>query len=284
MKRFVVEIPQRSKIIKKLPAAPKTHELVMRRTFRCDDHNPRKKFTVILGATGSGKSTLLESILGQLKWSREVSMHHLMLLMSRNSLDQVQTCETISHSSVLETESQHELFNQSIGTCELTTDLLQLAAGLDTEIGEKGVNLSGGQKARVSMARAVFAARDIYIMDDPLSALDAQVGANLLQYCILGTLANTTRVLATHHVHVAAKADQVICVEAGKVVFSGTYRQYREFACQGVSEEERLDEPPTPVSKSPAASGVASPVSQLPQKQNGPSQLLTRRKLVEAFQ
>ena len=74
----------------------------------------------------------------------------------------------------------------TIQLCELARDLEILQAGDLTEIGEKGINLSGGQKARVSLARAVYADRDIYLMDDPMSALDASVRKQIIENVILG--------------------------------------------------------------------------------------------------
>ena len=86
----------------------------------------------------------------------------------------------------------------TIRMCELERDLEILPAGDLTEIGEKGINLSGGQKARVSLARAVYANTDIYLMDDPISAVDANVRVKLMTNVIQGCLKNKTRILVTH--------------------------------------------------------------------------------------
>jgi ABC-type multidrug transport system fused ATPase/permease subunit len=80
-----------------------------------------------------------------------------------------------------------------------------LPAGDGSEIGEKGINLSGGQKHRVALARAVYAAADVLLLDDPLSAVDAHVGRALFEGCICGTLAGTTRLLVTHQLQVRAR-------------------------------------------------------------------------------
>lgn len=81
--------------------------------------------------------------------------------------------------------------------------LLQiLPAGDASEIGEKGINLSGGQKHRVALARAVYAAADVYLLDDPLSAVDVHVGRHIFEDCICGELAGKTRLLVTHQVQV----------------------------------------------------------------------------------
>ena len=94
-----------------------------------------------------------------------------------------------------------------ITMCELERDLEVLPAGDLTEIGEKGINLSGGQKARISLARAVYANRDIVLMDDPISAVDASVKRKLMTNVILGSLKDKTRVLVTHAIDVLPLAD-----------------------------------------------------------------------------
>lgn len=82
----------------------------------------------------------------------------------------------------------------------LKQDLAALPDGDKTEIGERGINLSGGQKQRVSLARAVYCGSQLYILDDPLSAVDAHVGAHLFQHCILGILKDKTRIFVTNQV------------------------------------------------------------------------------------
>ena len=123
-----------------------------------------------------------------------------------------------------------ERLKEAVRCCQLEADLPLLPKGLSTEIGEKGVNLSGGQKARVSLARAVYADCDVYVLDDPLSALDAHVGERVMRECVCGALARKTRVLATHQVSAAAYADYVVLLQDGRVAFQGTYAAYRQYA------------------------------------------------------
>ena len=93
-----------------------------------------------------------------------------------------------------------------------------LPNGEETEIGEKGINLSGGQKARVSLARAAYSGADIVLMDDSLSAVDAYVGKTLLDTLLLnGPLADKTRVLVTHALHVLDKTDYIYVMDEGKI-------------------------------------------------------------------
>ncbi len=111
-----------------------------------------------------------------------------------------------------------------IKACCLEPDLEMLPNGEQTEIGEKGINLSGGQKARVSLARAAYSGADIVLMDDSLSAVDSHVGKKLLDSCLLrGPLADKTRVLVTHALHVLDKTDYIYVVDEGVIAEQGTY-------------------------------------------------------------
>ena len=92
-------------------------------------------------------------------------------------------------------------------------DFQQLPHGDLTHVGDRGVTLSGGQKARVNLARAVYRKADLYLFDDPLSAVDTHVGQHLFQNCILNYLKGNTRILATHQIHFLPRADTVAVIE-----------------------------------------------------------------------
>jgi len=114
-------------------------------------------------------------------------------------------------------------YNRVIRACQLEHDLTLLEDGDLTDIGEKGINLSGGQKARVSVARAAYADADVVILDDPLSALDPEVAANLFNDCIAGELmAGKTRLLVTNQVQFLTQCDHVIVLRKGEVLENGT--------------------------------------------------------------
>jgi ATP-binding cassette, subfamily C (CFTR/MRP), member 1 len=112
--------------------------------------------------------------------------------------------------------------------CQLERDLEILPAGDTTEIGEKGINLSGGQKARISLARAVYQDSDIILMDDPISALDANVRKKIFKYVFQGVLKEKTRVLVTHAVDFVHLADRIIIMKQGQVSAEGTFDQLKE--------------------------------------------------------
>ena len=123
-----------------------------------------------------------------------------------------------------ETLDEDKLQN-TIELCQLQSDIEVLPGGINTEIGEKGINLSGGQKARVSLARAVYANRDVILMDDPLSALDAKVKRRVFDNLILGHLKDKTRILVTHAVEFLEYADRIVIMEGGKVSHAGTFNE-----------------------------------------------------------
>ena len=104
-------------------------------------------------------------------------------------------------------------------------DLEILPAGDATEIGEKGINLSGGQKARISLARAVYSDKDIVLMDDPISALDANVKKLIFKEVFQGLLLEKTRVLITHAIDFLHLADRLLVIKDGKIQALGTYEE-----------------------------------------------------------
>ncbi|KAG5471343.1 hypothetical protein LSCM1_01424 [Leishmania martiniquensis] len=189
---------------------------------------PRGRLTVVLGPTGSGKSTLLDALIGALTVGRgRVACSRSVAYVPQQPWIMN---ATLRDNVVFFGTPDAAAFERAVRSSQLAADLAMLADGAETEIGEKGINLSGGQKARVSLARAVYADRDVYVLDDPLSALDAHVGERVMRECVCGALAGKTRVLATHQVHAAAYADLVVLLEQGRVAFQGSYAAYREFA------------------------------------------------------
>ncbi|KAL7702961.1 multidrug resistance protein E [Lotmaria passim] len=189
---------------------------------------PRGRLTVVLGPTGSGKSTLLDSLIGALAVTRgRVACSRSVAYVPQQPWIM---SATLRDNVVFFGAADAAAFERAVASSQLAADLALLADGAETEIGERGINLSGGQKARVSLARAVYADRDVYVLDDPLSALDAHVGERVMRECVCGALARKTRVLATHQVSAAAYADYVVLLQDGRVAFQGTYAAYRQYA------------------------------------------------------
>ena len=133
--------------------------------------------------------------------------------------------KTVRDNILFGKDMNEERYNKVIECCQLSTDLKNLEGGDLTEIGEKGVNLSGGQKARVSLARAVYADSDIVLMDDPLSAVDANVKKKIFEKCFMGLLRNKTRMLITHAIDYLRHADRIIIMKDGRISEIGTYQQ-----------------------------------------------------------
>lgn len=102
-----------------------------------------------------------------------------------------------------------ERYHKVVEVCALQRDFEQFPNGDLTLVGERGASLSGGQKARINLARAIYKDADTYLLDDPLSAVDIHVGKHLFEECINGYLANKTRILITHQVYHLKNADQI---------------------------------------------------------------------------
>ena len=151
----------------------------------------------------------------------------------------------------------------ALDVAQLRPDLALLPFGDQTEIGEKGVTLSGGQKQRVSLARLVYADADLCLLDDPLAAVDAHVGAALFEQLLCGALAGKTRVLVTHALSYLPKADLVVVVEQGAIREVGTFSELRakgtdfDALCAahavGVKEAETEKSADTPTAAAAAA-------------------------------
>ncbi|KAI8621103.1 P-loop containing nucleoside triphosphate hydrolase protein [Chytriomyces sp. MP71] len=183
---------------------------------------PRGSLVAIVGATGSGKSSLLSGIAGTMrKTSGQATVYGTVGYCPQEPWI---LSGTIEENVTLLDASLKDKCAAAVEACALAKDLNSFPSGLWTQIGEKGVNLSGGQKARVALARAIARNPDIYILDDPLSALDAHVGKEIFEGTINGpVMKNKTVFLATHLLHVLPKVDHVIVMESGKIVQNGAF-------------------------------------------------------------
>ncbi|KAJ3013406.1 UNVERIFIED_CONTAM: hypothetical protein HDU68_000710, partial [Siphonaria sp. JEL0065] len=181
------------------------------------------KLTAIVGTVGSGKSSLISAI------TREMSLMEGDVKVYGNvALCQQQTwlmSMNVRDNILFGRELNKERLDKVVKVCGLEVDVQQFQHGLDTEIGEKGIALSGGQKARVSLARAVYSDSDIYLFDDPLAALDAHVGKHVFDECIKTSLSGKTRVLVTHQLHVLPHVDHIIVLDKGQIVEQGSYEE-----------------------------------------------------------
>ena len=233
--------------IKKPPPPPTLHELDL--TF------PHSRLSMIAGAVGSGKSSLLCALLGEMNpvKPKEGSAGEDAKEGDKGAADRgeadgaevkldgqagyfSQTAvilnDTLRGNILFGAPMDEERYQQTLHACALLPDLKILPGGDMTQIGEKGINLSGGQKARVSLARACYARASTLLLDDPLSAVDAHVGKHIFRHVLgpQGLLGSTTRVLVTHQTQFLPLADKVVILSDGRVAAQGTYEEVREAA------------------------------------------------------
>ena len=133
--------------------------------------------------------------------------------------------QTIRDNIILSKPFDKQKYVETILACQLEPDLLIMNAGDRTEIGENGINLSGGQKARVSLARAIYQDADIVLMDDPVSALDAKVKAKIFEEVFTGLLKEKTRILVTNAVDFVHLADKIVIMEDGRIQEIGSFKE-----------------------------------------------------------
>ncbi|XP_076311435.1 multidrug resistance-associated protein 1-like isoform X2 [Tachypleus tridentatus] len=189
---------------------------------------PYGALVAIVGQVGSGKSSLLSAILGDMeKLEGRVNVKGTISYVSQQSWIQN---ATIQQNILFGKEMNETHYQQVISSCALGTDLDILPNRDLTEVGEKGINLSGGQKQRICLARSVYNNSDIYILDDPLSAVDSHVGKHIFQNVIgpEGLLKSKTRLLVTHGFSFLPKTDFIIVMKDGFVMESGTYTDLLE--------------------------------------------------------
>ncbi|XP_061222665.1 multidrug resistance-associated protein 1-like isoform X6 [Neopsephotus bourkii] len=186
---------------------------------------PEGSLVAVVGEVGSGKSSFLSAVLGEMeKLEGTAQRRGSVAYASQQAWIQNGTLQE----NILFGANLHRPYYELVlESCALLPDLEQLPNGDQTEIGERGVNISGGQKQRVSLARAVYSNADLYLLDDPLSAVDVHVGKHLFEKIIgpSGLLKNKTRILVTHNVTFLPHTDLIIVMEEGRISQMGTYQE-----------------------------------------------------------
>ncbi|KAH9246439.1 hypothetical protein BASA81_016031 [Batrachochytrium salamandrivorans] len=178
---------------------------------------------VVVGPVGSGKSSFLSGIIGEMRCrSGALDIYGSLGYCSQQAWI---LTETIQGNIMFNSPLNQTRLDAVIKASCLSNDLHQFPSGRMTQIGEKGVNLSGGQKARVSLARAMYQDCDTYLLDDPISALDAHVGAEVFDLSIKKMLKGKTVVLVTHQLHFLPEADHVIVMGNGTIAEQGTFTE-----------------------------------------------------------
>uniref|UniRef100_A0A669DN99 ATP-binding cassette, sub-family C (CFTR/MRP), member 2 n=1 Tax=Oreochromis niloticus TaxID=8128 RepID=A0A669DN99_ORENI len=185
------------------------------------------QLVAVVGAVGSGKSSLMSALLGEMHSTKGfINIMGSLAFVPQQAWIQN---ATLKDNILFGSPHEEENFKKVIQACALAPDLELLPGGDLTEIGEKGINLSGGQKQRVSLARAVYSQADIYLLDDPLSAVDSHVGKHLFENVIgpNGILKNKTRILVTHGISFLPYVDKIVVLENGVISEVGSYENLR---------------------------------------------------------
>ncbi|KAK2956863.1 Multidrug resistance-associated protein [Blattamonas nauphoetae] len=218
--------------------------------------------TMVVGHVGSGKSSFGSAILGDMDCVEgEVRMEGRPAYCSQAAWI---INDTIRGNITFGLPFDEERYRRVVKACALEHDFADLAAGDETAIGERGVNLSGGQKARIQLARAVYSQREVYILDDPLSAVDTHVGKHLMEQCIKGLLKGKTIVLMTNQTHHKKEADQIVVIDKGTATVTQSH---------DLTDKDNMDYNP-PAEPAPAPSPTPIPA------QVGTTAALTSKKLI----
>uniref|UniRef100_A0AAQ5ZWD7 ATP-binding cassette, sub-family C (CFTR/MRP), member 12 n=1 Tax=Amphiprion ocellaris TaxID=80972 RepID=A0AAQ5ZWD7_AMPOC len=182
---------------------------------------PKGNLLGVCGNVGSGKSSLISCILEQ--------MHLLQgSVTADGTFAYVSQQAWIFHGTVQENILMGQPLDQAkydrvVDVCSLRADLKILPYGDQTEIGERGLNLSGGQKQRISLARAVYSDKDIFLLDDPLSAVDAHVGKHIFEECVKKELQGKSIILVTHQLQYLEFCDDILVLEDGEILEAGNH-------------------------------------------------------------
>uniref|UniRef100_M4ACX3 Canalicular multispecific organic anion transporter 2 n=1 Tax=Xiphophorus maculatus TaxID=8083 RepID=M4ACX3_XIPMA len=214
---------------------------------------PQGSLVAVVGHVGCGKSSLISALLGDMeKVEGEVCV--------RGSVAYVPQQAWIQNATLRDNILFGKSFNESkyrrvLDACALTPDLEVLPGGDMTEIGEKGINLSGGQRQRVSLARALYSDSEVYLLDDPLSAVDAHVSKHIFDNLIgpEGVLKGKTRILVTHGISFLPQVDNIVVMVEGRVSEMGSYQELlnqngafaeflRNYALEDIVEEDEATE------------------------------------------
>ncbi|KAL0132723.1 hypothetical protein PUN28_000454 [Cardiocondyla obscurior] len=185
-----------------------------------------KKLYAIVGPVGAGKSSFLQAILGELKSSQ--GQIHVNGKISYASQEPWLFGGTVQNNILFGQPYDKNKYRNIVNVCALAKDFEQLPYGDKTLVGDRGTVLSGGQRARINLARAVYRDADIYLFDDPLSAVDTHVGRHLFNECINNYLQNKTRILVTHQLQYLKQCDYIIILNNGQIDEEGTFVALQE--------------------------------------------------------
>ncbi|XP_046746117.1 ATP-binding cassette sub-family C member 4-like isoform X1 [Diprion similis] len=208
-------------------------------TAKWEPYNPEKtldsvnlqfgkgKLYAVIGMVGAGKSSLLSVLLGELPLSETKEFGDVEVKggLSYAGQDAWVFGATVRQNIIFGQPYERQRYHRVTKACALLSDFEQFPQGDLTIVGDRGSSLSGGQRARINLARAVYRQADIYLLDDPLSAVDAHVGKHLFEECIQRYLAGKTRILVTHQLQYLQGVDAIILLNQGR---AETFSNYQE--------------------------------------------------------
>ena len=191
----------------------------------------RKELIAVIGGVGSGKSSLLAALAGDMRRTNgSVTMGATRAFCPQYAWIQN---TSVKENILFGKPYDRKWYDAVIDACALRPDLEMLPNGDMTEIGERGITVSGGQKQRLNIARAIYFNSDIVLMDDPLSAVDAHVGRHIFDNAICGLLKDKCRILATHQLHVLSRCDRIIWMQEGHIetvdIFANLIKNHEAF-------------------------------------------------------
>jgi ATP-binding cassette subfamily C (CFTR/MRP) protein 1 len=186
----------------------------------------RNELVAIIGSVGSGKSSLLAALAGDMrKTAGSITMGARRAFCPQYAWIQN---TTVKENIVFGQRYDREWYDRVVDACALRPDFEMLPDGDRTEIGERGITVSGGQKQRLNIARAIYFNADVVLLDDPLSAVDAHVGRHIMDNAICGLLKGKARILVTHQLHVLNRCDRIIWMDGGRIKTIDTFDNMME--------------------------------------------------------
>ena len=200
------------------------------------------EFVIILGPTGSGKSSLFNAMLNNCHIYSTQSPPIINGELSYYSQQPWIISDTLKNNILFFKPLDIEKYLKIIKICQLEKDLELLPYGEETEINSTSSNVSGGQRARISLARTLYKSADLYLIDDPFSSIDNKVGTQIFKEVFCGFLKDKTRILITNELSGLSYADKIIYMEKGKIIFCGKYEEFHEkFGIKNLYNKNSLD-------------------------------------------
>ena len=197
------------------------------------------EFIAILGPTGSGKTCLINAIMNNYHVYFSTSKIILNGELSYFSQQPWIMTDTVKNNIIFNNEFNEDKYREVVSVCELENDFNEFVNGDKTEINSTSANVSGGQKARISLARCLYKEADLYLLDDPLSSIDSKVGNKIFKKAFNRYLKNKARILITNELNNLSSVHKIIYMEKGKIIFTGSFNEFnKKFGVKNMEIDE----------------------------------------------